>query len=134
VGQYSIGADMQMTKTAKLTYVLLLLMFGRDSAYADVGPGMIDAFAILLLFPFFLMIIPVAARQGTRLVWFLVTLISYPISTWLMLAYFDLFKYEFNPVIVLEATAIWIVITVALVASSLRKAYKNKKTEVVSQI
>jgi hypothetical protein len=43
-----------------------------------------------------------------------------------MLAYFDLFKYEFNPVIVLEATAIWIVITVALVASSLRKAYKNK--------
>jgi hypothetical protein len=117
-----------MTKTAKLTYLLLLLMFGRDSAYADVGPGMIDAFAILLLFPFFLMIIPVAARQGTRLVWFFVTLISYPISTWFMLAYFDLFKYEFNPVIVLEATAIWIVITVALVASSLRKAYKNRKT------
>jgi hypothetical protein len=113
-----------MTKISKIFGSSSLLVIFSGEAYADIGPGMNEGLAIIALYPLFLLILPIAAKKGMRWLWFLVTLIGYPISTFFI--FLLRIDYQFYTTVA-KSIALWIFIFLVLVVFRFIKTTRDTK-------
>ena len=89
------------------------MIFFSGRVYADIGPGTNEAFAIFALYPLFLLVIPIAAKKGTRWFWLLSTIVGYPISTFFIFVLRA--DHQFYTTVA-KSIAVWMLISCVLLA------------------